>query len=264
MLFKSCPSKVKAAGEQDGLKDGEFEAIVSVFGNVDSYGDVVMPGAFAKTLEEWAAQGDPIPIYYSHRMDDPDFNIGHVLEAKEIKEGLWIKGLIDLEDPLPGSKAPQVHRLLKGRRVTQFSFAYDISKAEWAKTKNADGEDVEVYELHELKLHEVGPTPIGANQSTTLLGVKSAGEHARQLAAEVKAGRVLSSKNENVLREAAQSLKDASSHITDVLAQLGDSESGKSTSSGATPAPKTSGVTPSVRGVGTVEAANLLEILTAG
>src|SRR5680860_1081373 len=89
MLFKSCPVKVKAAGEEDGLEEGQFEAIVSTFGNVDSYGDIVQPGAFTDTLKEWEAKGDPIPSYYSHRMDDPDYNIGYVLEAKEVPEGLY-------------------------------------------------------------------------------------------------------------------------------------------------------------------------------
>jgi len=195
MLTKSCGVKVKAAGADDDLEEGVFEAIVSVFGNVDSYGDRVVKGAFANTLEEWKSSGDPIPVYWSHRMDDPDYNIGHVLEAKETDEGLWVKAQIDLESP----KAAQVFRLLKGRRVTQFSFAYDIES--YRVVKGADDAD-SVWELEQLKLYEVGPTPIGANQETELLTVKAAGHHASHLAAEVKAGRVLSAKNEGELRSA--------------------------------------------------------------
>jgi HK97 family phage prohead protease len=213
VLHKSCPVKIKAAGEQDGLADGQFEAIVSVFGNVDSYGDVVMPGAFADTLAEWKASGNPIPVYYSHRMDDPDYNIGHVLEAAETDEGLWVKAQLDLDAP----KAVQVHRLLKGRRLTQFSFAYDIAEAGWAKNG-----DQEYYELRKLKVYEVGPTPIGANQETELLGVKSAAEHAQRLAAEVKAGRVLSAKNETALKAARDQLAEATKSIDDVLASIGE------------------------------------------
>lgn len=199
MLTKSCGVKVKAVGTDDSLEEGVFEAIVSVFGNVDSYGDRVVKGAFANTLAEWEASGDPIPVYWSHRMDDPDFNIGHVLEAKETDEGLWVKAQIDLESP----KAAQVFRLLKGRRVTQFSFAYDIES--YRVVKGADDAD-SVWELEQLKLYEVGPTPIGANQETELLTVKAAGHHASHLAAEVKAGRVLSAKNEGELRTAYESI----------------------------------------------------------
>lgn len=211
-MHKSCPVKVKAAGAPDGLEDGQFEAIVSVFGNKDSYGDIVVPGAFTDTLAEWAAKGDPIPVYWSHRMDDPDFNIGWVLEAKEVDEGLHVKAQLDLED---SAKAAQVYRLLKGRRVTQFSFAYDIDEAAWVEK---DGESW--YELRKLSLHEVGPTPIGANQETELLAVKAAAQHAEQYVAGVKAGRVISAKNETTLREAQASLEDAAAQIKSVLSAL--------------------------------------------
>lgn len=199
MFTKQCNVQVKAVGTDDGLDEGVFEAIVSVFGNVDSYGDRVMPGAFTNSLAEWEASGNPIPVYWSHRMDDPDFNIGHVLEAKETPEGLWVRAQIDLE----GGKGPQVYRLLKGRRVVQFSFAYDIVAYKVVK----DATDAEsVWELDELKLYEVGPTPIGANQETELLTVKAAGHFGDRLAAEVKAGRVLSAKNETELRSAHESI----------------------------------------------------------
>src|SRR5690625_1602247 len=151
MLVKSYPVRVKAAG--DGEDEGTFEAIVSVFGNVDSYGDVVMPGAFKDTLAEWAERGDPIPVYWSHRMDDPAYLIGAVREARETDEGLWVKGRLRLEDDPAASKARQVYGLLRDRLVTQFSFAYDEVEARPGKL---DGEDV--WELHKLKVYEVGPT----------------------------------------------------------------------------------------------------------
>lgn len=163
MLTKAAPVRVKA-GEQDGLGEGQFEAVVSVFGNVDSYGDVVMPGAFADDLLAWEKSGNPIPVLWSHLSHDPDYHIGHVVEAKETAEGLWVRGQLDLDAP----KANQVYRLLKGRRVTQFSFAYDVLDAAYAER---DGE--KVYELRKLKVYEVGPTLIGANQETRLIGVKA-------------------------------------------------------------------------------------------
>lgn len=196
MHIKSCPvTSVKAVGDEDS---GIFEAIVSVFGNKDSYGDVVMPGAFADTLLEWARKDAPIPVYWSHRMDDPDYNIGHVLEARETEEGLWVKAQLDLESP----KSAQVYRLLKGRRVTQFSFAYDVLDAAWAKSDELG----EYYELRKLSLYEVGPTPIGANQETDLLAVKSVATMADRMTAGMKAGRSISAKNETELRAAHDSI----------------------------------------------------------
>ena len=48
------------------------------------------------------------------------------------------------------------------------------------------------YELRQLKLYEVGVVPIGANQETELLAVKSAARRARR---RVKAGRVLAARS---------------------------------------------------------------------
>jgi HK97 family phage prohead protease len=210
MFNKTCDVAVKAVGKADGLEDGQFIAIVSVFGNVDSYGDVVVKGAFSKTLAEWEESGSPIPVYYSHRMDDPDYNIGWVLEAKETDEGLWVKAQLDLE----GGKAPQVHRLLKSRRVTQFSFAYDIRQRALGKR---DGMDVQ--ELLDLKLYEVGPTPIGANEETELLEVKSL---TQRMAQAVKSGRTISSKNLTALKNVLEQIKSAGADIENLLASVED------------------------------------------
>lgn len=167
-MHKTCHAQIKAAGTEDGLAEGQFRALVSVFGNKDNQGDVVMPGAFKDSLADWSDSGDPIPMYWSHQMNDPDYNIGWVQEAKESEAGLEILGQLDLEDGT-SSKAKQVYRLLKGRRVTQFSFAYDV--LDGAQSEK-DGDSF--YELRKLKLYEVGPTPIGANPATELLGVKHA------------------------------------------------------------------------------------------
>lgn len=174
MKVKNAPAKVKAAGDSDGLAEGQFEAIVSVFGNKDSVGDVVMPGAFTDTLADWAAKGDPIPVLWSHSWNDPFAHLGTVLKAEERDEGLWVRGELDLDN----DKAAQVYRLLKGRRVTQFSFAYDVVEGAWVEK-----DDDSFYELRKLDLFEVGPTLIGANQETELLAVK-----AHDLAARLKAG----------------------------------------------------------------------------
>lgn len=163
MPTKALPMRIKAAGENEGTDEGVFEAIVAAY-NVDSIGDRIVPGAFADSLSEWKRSGDPIPVYWSHRMDDPQFNIGHVLDAKETADGLWVKAQLDLSEPT----AARVYKLLKGRRVRQFSFAYDIEDGGPATFEGQD-----VYELRKLRVHEVGPTPIGMNQSTDLLAVKA-------------------------------------------------------------------------------------------
>lgn len=192
MLTKSALIEVKA-GPDDGLKEGQFTAYASVFGNKDSYGDVVMPGAFTKTLAEWQKSGDSIPILFGHNMSDPDFNIGGVVSATEDNVGLKITGQLDLENP----KAVQTYRMLKGRRIRQMSFAYDEIDSGPAVH---DGD--QVWELREVKVYEVSIVTVGANQETEILAVKQMPTVAERTIRYIKAGRVLSAKNEGELRDA--------------------------------------------------------------
>jgi len=197
MQTKNLTAQVKATGDDTG----EFEAIVAVFGNVDSGGDVIAKGAFADNLAEWETSGDPIPVVWSHDSNDPFSHIGSVLEASETETGLLVKGQLDLDNP----KAAQVHKLLKGRRVTQFSFAYSVLDS---GPTEVDG--VKATELRRLKLYEVGPTLVGMNQSTELLSAKSDD-------VEAKAGRVLSAKNTEVVTTAISALDAAKSALKALL-----------------------------------------------
>ncbi|WP_052062109.1 HK97 family phage prohead protease [Rhodococcoides fascians] len=211
MKTKDFQVAIKAAGESDGLKAGQVRMLVSVFGNVDSYGDVVMPGAFAKSLADWAAKGDPIPFIWSHQWGDPFSHIGAVDSASEVEAtatspaGLEVVATLDVEGDDPeNSKARKVYQLLKGRRVTQASFAYDTLDAEMVEREAEDGGKYYVYELRELAILEVGPTLLGANRDTELLEAKSR----EVLAAAAKAGRVLSTKNYAALQEAHAAIGD--------------------------------------------------------
>jgi HK97 family phage prohead protease len=246
MQVKTCPAQIKAAGTHEGTEEGVFEAIVAAY-NVDSVNDRIIPGAFKASLDQWKASGRPIPVIWSHKSDDPDYHIGYVEEAEERETGLWVRGRVDLDAP----KAAQVYRLLKGRRVGNFSFAYDIDDAR--PGKKDDGTDVQ--ELHRLTLHEVGPCLIGANRATSLLDVKHdqssvtvnvgdkpgrvtispdgdvrlypAAEQAAKIsdtAADLKAGRVLSKQNEDRVAEIARLASELLASVK-AEAATGDGES---------------------------------------
>ncbi|MFT2014599.1 HK97 family phage prohead protease [Streptomyces sp. 796.1] len=204
---KDCPAKVKAAGPADGLAEGEFIALVSVFGNVDSAGDKMVQGAFTDTLAEWASRGDPIPTIWSHDWGDPFSHIGIVKEAQQVGAGLLVRSQIEDLDTNP--TAAQVYRLIKGRRVTQFSFAYDVVEGAWVEGEDEQGNPTSYYELRKVKLYEVGPTLVGANQETQLLAAKAA-----TLARGAKAGRVLSQKNFEALTSAYEAIGEVLTSAT--------------------------------------------------
>lgn len=194
---KEAHARIKAAGPADGLQEGQFRALVSVFGNEDSMGDVIAPGAFAQVLAEWKASGDPIPVVWSHKWGDPFAHIGSVLEATETAEGLEV--LAQIEDMDTNPTAKHVHGLLKGRRIKQFSFAYDVGEGGWVETDDLVNHPWgEFYEIKRFsRLYEVGPCLVGANQQTELLAAKAA-----DLARGVKEGRVLAQQHYERLQSA--------------------------------------------------------------
>ncbi|MCY4726705.1 HK97 family phage prohead protease [Nocardioides sp. STR2] len=185
-MTKAAQVVVKAVGPTDpdqkaddgtGLGPGEFRAVVSVFGNVDSYGDEVMAGAFADVLADYATRGAPIPVVWSHAWADVFAHIGHVEpgNAKETDEGLEVIGKLDVDSPVPQAAAfaQQVHRLLAQKRISQFSFAFDVAEAGWGLRGTGD-QQREVFELRKFAaLHEVGPCLVGVNRDTRLDDVKA-------------------------------------------------------------------------------------------
>lgn len=228
MPTKNVAIKIKAtAADDSSLGEGQFVALASVFNNVDAVGDVVKPGAFKDDLAEWKSNGDTIPVYWGHRMDDPNMCVGGVLEAAETDEGLQVKVQLDMDR----DNAAQVYRLLKGRRVNRMSFAYDVVDGGWGQM---DGQ--EAYELRTLKIHEVSVVQVPANPAAVVQEVKTAADRRRAALADTdtdnnadaaaKAGRSLSAKNESALKSALQKIADGITDIKSVLASI-DSDDGK-------------------------------------
>lgn len=220
MKIKTAQIRVKAGG--DDQAEGVFEAYASTFTREpDSYGDVVAKGAFEDTIKEWDESGNTLPVLFGHRMDDPDYNIGGVTEAVEDDHGLRVTGQLDMENP----KAAQVYRLMKGRRLNQMSFAFDVLDE---ATVEENGQKVN--ELRKLRLYEVSIVPVGANQDTEILAVKAAVD---ALTDGIKAGRVLSAKNEAAIDAVVADLAGATARLKDILAAVrGDGDGDQEKASG--------------------------------
>lgn len=216
---------VPTAGDEGGDPEGTFVALVSVFGNEDSYGDVVEKGAFTKTLAEWIVKGNPIPAVWSHQFSDPDNILGYYSEAEETDEGLRLKGHLDLGHP----RAARVHQLMKSGLLTEFSWSGEVTKYEAIDEDDKWGWGP--MRIKEVDLWEAGPCFKGANPNTELVSVKSNGQISGELL-RAKAGRVLSQKN-------LDALKDARDAINEVLKTAEEpDESGKDADEESTDAEK--------------------------
>jgi HK97 family phage prohead protease len=148
MHFRDLKFEVKA----DRGKPGTFEGRASVYGNVDSYGDVVMPGAFSKTLQE---HGNRIVILSQH---DPAQSIG-IAELRDESDGLHVRGQLALEV----SKAAEEYARLKAGLISGISIGYETIRESF---KGA------VRELREIRLWEVSLVTFPANSAARVTAVK--------------------------------------------------------------------------------------------
>lgn len=176
MKLKAFDVKVKASDTEEGVISG----YASVFGNVDSYGDIVVKGAFAKFLAKMLETGKVIPVFYGHNMEDPKANIGRVIELREDEHGLFFRAKLDLSGDTYGRV---VYEQLKDGRLDSLSFGYSVTNARMTD---------EGYELLELELYEISVVPIPANREAMIT--------------EVKAGRAISAKNMDLIRRAYEAL----------------------------------------------------------
>ncbi|HGF8890775.1 TPA: HK97 family phage prohead protease [Yersinia enterocolitica] len=150
------PLKLKSVSDS-----GEFEGYGSVFGVKDSYDDIVVPGAFIKSLNAWRDKNALPAMLWQHRMDEP---IGIYTEMKEDDVGLFVKGrlLID-DDPL----AKRAHAHMKAGSLTGLSIGYMLKDWEYDRNKEA-------FLLKEIDLWEVSPVTFPSNDEARVSDVKSA------------------------------------------------------------------------------------------
>ena len=86
--FVEITSDIKAMDEgEDDEEKGTFEGYGSIFNNKDLGNDVVVQGAFTKSLRRTGAKG--VKMLYQHKSDMP---IGVFESIKEDENGLKVKG----------------------------------------------------------------------------------------------------------------------------------------------------------------------------
>lgn len=154
-IFSVEESQFKITDEEKGT----FEAYVSVFGNTDSYGEVVEKGAFV----EWLTihKGRYPKGVWAHDWNEP---IIKTLEIFEDDYGLKVKGQFVLEV----QRAREIYALMKQGVITDFSFGFRVQEDAW-------DEVAKVRRLKKIAIYEYSPVLVGANDQAILQSVKSDG-----------------------------------------------------------------------------------------
>lgn len=140
----------------DVKADGETRVISgrgSVFGNVDNGGDVVLPGAFARSI----ASGKKVAMLWQH---DSREVIGVWTKITEDAAGLNVEGV--LADTPRGNEA---YALLKMGAIDGLSIGYRTLDSEWRDDVRA---------IKEAELWEVSVVTFPMNEEARVDAVKAA------------------------------------------------------------------------------------------
>lgn len=138
---------------------GIFEGYASVFGVVDSDGDVIVKGAFKESLEAHKAKGKMPKLLWMH---NPTIIIGKIIELYEDEKGLYLKGQLILEV----EKGREAYALLKAGELDAMSVGFNVSGE---VTASAGGGIV----ISKADLWEVSLVTWGANPEAEVLNVKT-------------------------------------------------------------------------------------------
>lgn len=140
---------------------GVFSGYGSVFDVIDSYREVVAPGAFAKSLEKWKAKDRLPPMLYQHRSGEP---IGAFTSMSEDKKGLHVEGQLLVDDI---QRAREVYALLKAKALSGMSIGFNVAPGGEEYDSRAG-----IYTLTEVDLWEVSIVTFPANEAANVESVK--------------------------------------------------------------------------------------------
>lgn len=151
------PFEVRELGE-----DGAIVGYGSVFDVVDSYRDIVMPGAFLGSIQKLKASGRKLKMLWQHRSDTP---IGVWDDMVEDARGLLLKGRLALST----FKGREVRELLKMGAIDGLSIGFSVPSGgeEYDQSRN-------VNLLKQIELWETSIVTFPANEAAMVEEVRSA------------------------------------------------------------------------------------------
>lgn len=144
---------------------------------LDQGGDIIMPGAFKRTLSDWRrSKGKVIPLIDTHDYGSVNSIVGKMIEGKEVDDGLEARFSFIPDDPT----AEAVYRRVKGGYVTGLSIGYDTVEY---RSPSEDERRKGIWRyLKEVKLREVSTVafPMNVDAEIDTASVKGLSELARR------------------------------------------------------------------------------------
>jgi len=160
--FKKATIEAEFKFQASDTDTREVVGYGAVFGNVDSYGDVIAPGAFAKSLSEIKSGTRPMPaMLLSHNPEA--LPVGKWTEMSEDSMGLRVKGFL-----LDTNQGMDTYKALKAGAITGLSIGF--RPIEYALRSKPDEPR---RTLKSVDLMEVSVVGFPANDKARVLSVKA-------------------------------------------------------------------------------------------
>lgn len=158
--YKTSIHKVEVKSKSEDGKTLHIKAYACAFGNVDSWGDIIDPGACDDFLKSEDAKR--MKLCYQH---DSHEVIGVITAKGTDAIGLWFEA--DIIDTATGL---DVQKLITAGAIDEFSIGYFADRYHFEKR---DGYDYELRILEAITIVEVSPVTRAANPKAILLDAKS-------------------------------------------------------------------------------------------
>lgn len=142
------------------VEKGIMEGYASVFGNIDSHGDIITENAFNKTVNDWKnarPENKRIKVLNQHKTDDP---IGLPTDLYPDSKGLYTHSKISRTD-----SGEKVLILARDRVLSEMSVGFFPIIEKYDPNKKANI-------ISEIMLMEYSPVTWGSNSLTQITGVK--------------------------------------------------------------------------------------------
>lgn len=199
--------ELKDADEKTGIVTG----YCSIFGNIDSDNDMIMPGAFTKTIQE-RGPGSAKPRIKHLWQHDSWQPVGVPTVLREDGKGLYFETQFGKDQFSQDKLQQHIDKI-----ITELSIGYNTIKREDVLD---EGGNVEHRKLLELKLWEYSSVTWGANSLTEVTSAK--GESAEILASLLKRVDALNKalKNGKYTDESCESFESEIEKIKSIIKSL--------------------------------------------
>lgn len=144
---------------------GHIEGYASIFNNIDQGLDVILPGAFTKSIEKLDKAGNTLPMFFRHNLEEP---VGEWYSFKEDEQGLYVKGQFFIEEMQITEGVRKARNIALSKMPKGLSIGYIPTKRPKFVTKAGR----RIRELSELDLVETSITPFPMNTKAIITEAK--------------------------------------------------------------------------------------------